>query len=266
MAARKTQTMSAQNSDPHPPDDTTSRRRFLRWLGSAPVAAALVAAAACDPEALIPVEAGDDATGPTDDTSPTADIQQDTGAAEIAPTSCETTGRDVEGPFHIDGAPFRATLASPDEPGERLHIEGTVYSASDDCRTPLEGALLDVWHADATGAYHDDTTTYRLRGQLLADAEGRFAFDTIRPGHYPQGGSVRPAHIHFMVSAPGHVSLTTQLYFAGDAYLAPADPCTTCNSEDDTLVIPLAPAPTRDPTRTDAGPSWTGRFDIVLSR
>jgi catechol 1,2-dioxygenase len=162
---------------------------------------------------------------------------------------CEPTGSDVEGPFHEPGAPERTVLADANEPGERLIIEGTVYGP--DCTSPVEGALLDVWHADADGNYHDADVDYRLRGQMMSDANGTYRFETIRPGNYPMSGSMRPAHIHFTITKPGYAPLTTQLYFAGDPYLSPNDPCgNTCNSGDPTLIIDLNNA--------------QGTFDIVL--
>lgn len=180
------------------------------------------------------------------------------GATSPAPTSCDLTGSDVRGPFHLDGAPQRTRLASPDEPGESLVIAGTVYGP--DCETPVAGALLDIWHADTEGDYHNADADWRLRGQVMTDQEGRYSFETILPGHYPLGASMRPAHIHFTITNPGYEPLTTQLYFKGDPYLAPNDPCgRNCNSGDPTLIIELEEA-------QEAGEPLRGTFDIVLSR
>jgi catechol 1,2-dioxygenase len=167
--------------------------------------------------------------------------------------ACSATGADIEGPFYLAGAPRRIVLAGPQEKGERMRIRGTVFGS--DCTTPLAGALLDVWHADAEGSYHDAKEQYRLRGQILTDARGQYEFETIRPGHYKLDGGWRPAHIHFTVSSPGHGPLTTQLYFRGDPHLAPHDACgDECHSDDPHRIIPLAPE----------GSRLTGRFDIVL--
>ena len=69
-------------------------------------------------------------------------------------------------------------------------LSGTVYGP--DCRTPLPGALLDVWQADHAGHYDikepanlTDRTPFRLRGRLLTDAQGRYEIETIVPGRYP---------------------------------------------------------------------------------
>ena len=84
------------------------------------------------------------------------------------------------------------------------------------------------------------------------------AFETIQPGRYLNGGSFRPAHIHFMVSRPGLAPLTTQLYFAGDPYLQPNDSCGGCNSDDPTLIIELAEVVGTPGVKE-------GTFDIVLA-
>lgn len=175
-------------------------------------------------------------------------------AVDMAADECELTGSDVEGPFHLDGAPSRTVLADANEPGSRLVIEGTVV---DENCVPVAGAMLDVWHADTNGDYHGGAE-YRLRGQMVTDEMGAYQFETIKPGRYPLGNSTRPAHIHFIVSRPGFVPLTTQLYFEGDPFLKPNDPCGDgCNSGDSTLIVPLLP---------DVGGGESGTFQIVLSR
>jgi catechol 1,2-dioxygenase len=164
----------------------------------------------------------------------------------------------VLGPFHRPGAPKRAVIAGPKEPGKRLAIQGQVLHH--DCKTPVVGALLDIWHADAEGRYDNDSANYRLRAQVTTDAKGRYAFETIQPGHYPLGNSMRPAHIHFTVSYPGCHPLTTQLYFKGDRYLKPNDPCGICNSGDATLIVGLTPS------GSGAKAVLSGTFDIALAK
>ena len=127
-----------------------------------------------------------------------------------------------------------------------------------DCETPLADAIVDVWHADADGNYHAAGVQYRLRGQMRTDAQGRYAFESIRPGHY----SGRPRHYHFNVSAAGHVPLTTQLYFVGDPNLGDNDTCQrpTCNSHDPTRIVAFETAPgPGDSTQ------YNGTFDITLT-
>ncbi|HEX2863060.1 MAG TPA: hypothetical protein VHN99_00720 [Deinococcales bacterium] len=125
--------------------------------------------------------------------------------------ACAATPSVTEGPYYKAGAPQRSNLAATTSGGTRLTLTGQVLDAS--CH-PLAGAVLDVWQADANGAY--DNSGYTLRGRVTADARGRYALVTVVPGEYPG----RTEHIHVKVSAPGHATLTTQLYFpkvAGNA-------------------------------------------------
>lgn len=257
-------------------DQRDSRRKFLKWIGLAPGALLLLETGCADsaPNGAARDagrrDAADGDSGSIDaggvDSGQPDSGQLDSGqldaggadaSADVDAGTCEPTGSDVEGPFHLDNAPERTVLAEADEPGERIVIEGTVYGP--DCRTPVADANLDVWHADDEGNYHDDRTEYRLRGQIQTDAQGRYRFETIMPGRYPLGGSTRPAHIHFIVTKPGFVPLTTQLYFAGDPFLSPNDPCGDgCNSGDPTLIIDMEP--------NQESSAQQGTFDIILRR
>jgi catechol 1,2-dioxygenase len=98
---------------------------------------------------------------------------------------------------------------------------------------PVAGALLDVWQADPAGFYDNQDPTLdhmNLRGRFRTDAEGKYWFTTVKPSGYPvplhgpmgevltaqSRAPYRPAHVHFMVSAPGWKTLITQV-FADDA-------------------------------------------------
>jgi protocatechuate 3,4-dioxygenase beta subunit len=111
--------------------------------------------------------------------------------------------------------------------GERLVVSGRVVGND---RTPVTGAVLDVWQADTEGLYDLQRTAveqsaYRLRGRMRTAANGTFRFTTVRPSPYPVPGGMRPAHIHVMISAEGYHPLVTELFFVGDPYLSedPAD-------------------------------------------
>lgn len=269
--------------------DDSSRRDFLRYLGlgtGAAAASGLLGACSTPgkgsntgPDAAptkrdsggtntADTDAPKDVVGPdtgvstdtrsTDTAKPARDTAGNDDADGGDAAACEPTGSDVEGPFHVEGAPNRTTLAGENEPGEPILVEGTVYGP--DCRTPLSNALLDIWHANKKGDYYDGMQNYRLRGQMMTDSKGKYAFETIKPGNYPSGGSLRPAHIHFSVSAPGYEPLTTQMYFKGDPHLAPKDPCGGCSSEDPTLIVDFQ-------TRQMGGTNvLVGRFDIILTK
>ena len=80
---------------------------------------------------------------------------------------------------------------------------------------PLAGALLDFWQADDKGRY--DNSGSRLRGHQFTDAEGRYRLRSVVPGLYPG----RTRHIHVKVQSRDGRVLTTQLYFPGEAKIAP---------------------------------------------
>jgi protocatechuate 3,4-dioxygenase beta subunit len=140
---------------------------------------------------------------------------------------------------------MRMILASPDEPGDRLLVEGLLVDLAD-CTRPLAGYVVDVWQADASGNYYDAaSTSYRLRGRIATGPDGRFALETIKPGYYETTTGPRPAHLHARVYTPaGFDRLVTQLYFEGDPFLGPNDGCQppTCFSDDPLRIMRLAPA------------------------
>jgi hydroxyquinol 1,2-dioxygenase len=145
----------------------------------------------------------------------------------------ETT---VLGPFYVNNPPVMPLGAdiSPKMPGEKLLVEGTVRTADG---RPLAGAIVDVWHSDDDGYYdvqhYDQGGDLAMRARFEADEEGKFHFWTIVPSFYPipHDGPVgrmikaqgrhpyRPAHVHFMIAAPGYRTLVTHLFVDGDKYL-----------------------------------------------
>jgi protocatechuate 3,4-dioxygenase beta subunit len=185
----------------------------------------------------------------------------------LAGQGCRTSVGDILGPYYRFGAPFLSKLAGPDEPGERLVVSGSVFSA--DCRTPIPNALVEVWQANGAGLYDTQTPgnftdkgNFHLRGMLYTDAQGRYRIETVMPGRYPvppnlpgleqYAGITRPAHIHFRVMESLHVPVTLQLYFEGDPYIA-KDPWASAHPDN---VIAL---------EAD-GEGRRGAFDIVLGR
>jgi hydroxyquinol 1,2-dioxygenase len=141
----------------------------------------------------------------------------------------------VFGPFHVPDAPdFNAGEdISGGAPGEPLFVSCTVKSLDGQ---PVANAVVDVWQADEDGFYdvqYQDLDQSRARGVLRTDAQGRFSFKSILPVAYPipTDGPVgkmlvatgrhpwRPAHVHFMIQAPGFETLITHVFRAGDPYL-----------------------------------------------
>jgi protocatechuate 3,4-dioxygenase beta subunit len=106
--------------------------------------------------------------------------------------------------------------------GQVIRVTGQVL---DDQGMPIEGALVDIWQANSYGRYdhEDDTATTAIDpdfqgwGMVKTDAEGRYAFTTIKPSAYKVDGDwVRPPHIHYKVSRRGYREIITQMYFAGE--------------------------------------------------
>lgn len=120
------------------------------------------------------------------------------------------TPSEVLGPFFKKGAPNVSTLRQSGAPGFPLRVSGKVYNSRGDA---VEGAKIDVWHADHAGRY--DVVSYKYRAKIAVPAGTEYVIETIMPGHYDD----RPAqHVHYMITAPGHKTLVTQNYFATDPF------------------------------------------------
>ena len=187
------------------------------------------------------------------------------GAGPHAPTPANP-----EGPFYpnrpqaetdadltlIEGHEQRAS-------GEVIRISGRVL---DEDGQPVTGAVVDVWQANTHGRYHheNDPATapvdpdFQGWAVMKTDAEGRYAFTTIKPGAYRVTGNwSRPPHIHFRVSRRGFHELTTQMYFAGESL-----------NERDRLLQGV-PAGRRDSLVVafdDSGAVPRGEFPVVLAK
>lgn len=118
------------------------------------------------------------------------------------------TAWDEIGPFYKRDAPQSVQLRRPGDPGLPVRVSGKVFDTRGNV---LSGAKIEIWQANHLGLY--DLDGYGYRTTLVADGEGQYDFGSVMPGHYP--GRVCQ-HIHYLVSAPGHKPLTTQLYFATD--------------------------------------------------
>ena len=112
-----------------------------------------------------------------------------------AQPACAPTAADIEGPFYTPNAPAREST------GRGFTVTGVVRSAPS-CG-PIKGARLEWWQANPAGQYDD-----AHRGSLSTGESGTYRFETDVPPPY----SGRRPHIHLKVFAPGHRTLTTQLY------------------------------------------------------
>lgn len=192
--------------------------------------------------------------------------------------SAEATPATVLGPFHIEGspeAPFGSDL-SAGIPGTPLFITGRVMNLDG---APLPDVVLDVWQADADGAYEaqlEDVDEARLRAKYRTRPDGTYCVRTIAPRGYaiPMDGPVgalisktdisyfRPAHIHFLIEHPGHEKLITHL-FRQDAEFLDTD---VVFGTKDELIVAFAEKPAGD--SPDGGtikePYLHAEFDFVL--
>lgn len=146
----------------------------------------------------------------------------------------ETT---VTGPFHAPARDMEngATIAQGQEweRGETVVVRGRVTDVQGN---PITGAKVDVWQADDLGFYdaqNPNQPAANLRGVFTTTEQGGFWFKTVKPSSYPVPidgpvgelltatgrHPIRPAHIHFWITASGYQQLITHLFVAGDEYL-----------------------------------------------
>ncbi|HTI68280.1 MAG TPA: protocatechuate 3,4-dioxygenase [Caulobacteraceae bacterium] len=179
-------------------------------------------------------------------------------AAALRPTPAET-----EGPFYPDKMPAetdpdlvhvgRRALAG----GELLDLRGAVLDRQG---RPIPGVMVEIWQVDANGRYiHTADASRGGRdegfqgfGRTFVDAQGAYAFRTIRPVPYPG----RTPHIHYKVYRPGGRVLTTQMVIAGEP-----------RNEQDDVYLSTAPGdrPLIAAELRRQGDGWATRFDIVLA-
>ncbi|NHU85070.1 catechol 1,2-dioxygenase [Kocuria sp. JC486] len=179
----------------------------------------------------------------------------------------------IEGPYYVPNAPEMATPATlemrEDEEGTPLKFTG---SFKDTSGQPIKDAVVEIWHADAMGFYSQyapELPKWLFRGVVLADEDGNFEINTMRPAPYqiPTDGACgqliaaagwhawRPAHIHIKVYAPGFQLVTQQLYFPGDPH-----------NEDD-IASAVKPELMLEPKpRTDGGEGEEAVYNYVLAR
>jgi len=149
------------------------------------------------------------------------------------PAGC--TEATVFGPFHVEGAPHveRGGDVAQGAKGTPCWVRGRVLGLKGE---PVAGAKLDVWQSDEEGLYdvqRPGLGRAQARGVVQTDDQGRFDFRSIVAVPYaiPHDGPVgqmlqatgrhpwRPAHLHFMVQAPGYETLITHVFRADSDYL-----------------------------------------------
>lgn len=138
---------------------------------------------------------------------------------------------------------------------------------------PLPGATVDVWHTAPNGLYEQQDSLQpdmNLRGRFTTDSEGYFSFYCLRPVPYaiPDDGPAgrllgwldrhpfRPAHVHFIVEAEGHGTLTTQVFDVEDRYIG----------DDSVFAVKEELVVRFEPRKGDPRALWELEYDFVLGR
>ncbi len=150
------------------------------------------------------------------------------------PAAADVTESTVLGPFFVEGAPLvpLGDDLSGGAAGVPCYVSGRVRDTDGQS---VAGARIEIWESDEDGFYDVQYDGGRVanRGHLFTDAEGGYRFWSVKPAPYPiphdgpvgelltaaGRGPMRPAHIHFMVSAPGMRTLTTHIFVDGGDYL-----------------------------------------------
>lgn len=149
------------------------------------------------------------------------------------PKGC--TEATVFGPFHVEGAPHYELGAdiSNGARGIPCLVRGTVRGINGEA---VANAHIDVWQSDEDGLYdvqHTEIDHAQARGILHSNGEGQYWFKSILAVPYaiPHDGPVgklleatgrhpwRPAHLHFLIKAPGYETLITHVFRSDDQYL-----------------------------------------------
>lgn len=146
----------------------------------------------------------------------------------------EGTDTSLLGPFYRENTPKleRGAQIAKKADGPEVVLWGRV---SDVKGQALANASVSVWQTGHHGLYDVqlDGAPVDYRGVVTTDQDGRYWVKSVLPIGYsiPMDGPVgalaksqarhgmRPAHIHYMVGAPGHRELITALYLKGDPHL-----------------------------------------------
>lgn len=180
-----------------------------------------------------------------------------------AAAAVPATPAQMQGPYYPRAIPADADAdlvrvagqAAPAR-GQPLLLTGVVRSTDG---AAIPGAEVEIWQADHAGIYlHPEDARIAARdpafqgfGRTAADAGGRYAFRTIRPGVYPG----RTPHIHLRARAARGPVLTSQIYF-------PDEP-----RNDGDILLRNVTGPQRALLMASLSPMDTGQratFDIVL--
>jgi protocatechuate 3,4-dioxygenase alpha subunit len=140
-------------------------------------------------------------------------------------TEPATTPSQTVGPF--------LSIVLPWDDGPQLVTEGGITVAgrmTDGNGDPVPDGLVEIWQADPDGRFPHpadprgavDRPGFRPFGRCATDADGRFAFRTLKPGRVDE---LQAPHIDVTVLARGLIKqLVTRIYFPDEAAANAADP------------------------------------------
>lgn len=180
----------------------------------------------------------------------------------------------ILGPFYRPNAPVfpaNSSIVSPNPAHTPFltHFSGRVLTARGN---PIGGATLDIWHTAPNGMYEQQDESqpdYNLHGRFETDSDGKFSLYCLRPAAYPipydgPSGDLlklldrspwRPAHIHVIIQAEGHLALTTQLFDAECRYLG----------NDSVFAVKRDLVVKFKAKEGDPAAKWSLEYDFVLS-
>jgi protocatechuate 3,4-dioxygenase alpha subunit len=176
-------------------------------------------------------------------------------------TSTQTVGP-FFGPALLRQDAHCPVLCGPDTPGQRIRVEGRVLDGDG---APVSDALLEIWQADASGHYNHPLDRrgepldpgFTGYGRTGTDDEGRYWFETVKPGAVPfDGQRAQAPHLVLTVSARGMLNhAVTRVYFEDEAATA-----------DDPILgyVPSARRATLLATRQASEGTPRYRFDVIL--
>jgi protocatechuate 3,4-dioxygenase, alpha subunit len=156
---------------------------------------------------------------------------------------------------------FSNNLVTADTIGERIRIEGRVFDGDGN---HVPDCMLEIWQADAQGRFVDPqdkraqpNSSFRGFGRCGTDANGGYAFDTIKPGIVPDpDGKPQAPHILLAIFARGMLLQNyTRIYLNGEAANA-ADPVLA--------LVPIERRATLIAQRANCNAGAVYRFDIHL--
>lgn len=196
----------------------------------------------------------------SEDAANGADGAANEGKKEPRPDLYQCEG--CEGALEADAPSlsWQAQMGPPDEPGEKMTIDGTVFAT--DGQTPAANVVIYAYQTNSAGLYANgssETEASRRHGRIRAwaktGADGHYRFMTIKPAPYPN--DTIPAHVHFTILEPGRPPYwIDDIVFGGEFGVTATYRRAMTNKGGNGIV----------PARRKSDGSWHVTRDIILER